>query len=64
MNNELLKKVKRGEISFHEIDKTLDTNASIELRRKAVAELTGTTFNHISNYSLMLKTSPNAILKT
>ncbi|MCX9080692.1 MAG: hydroxymethylglutaryl-CoA reductase (NADPH) [Candidatus Methanoperedens sp.] len=52
MNNELLKKVKRGEISFHEIDKTLDPNASIELRRKAVSELTGTTFHHISNYSL------------
>lgn len=52
MNNELLKKVKRGEISFHEIEKMLDPNASIELRRKAVSELTGTTFNHISNYSL------------
>ncbi|PWB54548.1 MAG: hydroxymethylglutaryl-CoA reductase (NADPH) [Candidatus Methanoperedenaceae archaeon] len=52
MKKALLQKVKRGEISFHEIDKTLDPNASIELRRTAVSELTGTSFNHISNYSL------------
>ena len=52
MKKELLEKVKRGEISFHEIEKTLDPDASIELRRTAVSELTGTTFNHISNYSL------------
>ncbi len=52
MDRELLEKVKRGEISFHEIDKTLDVNASIELRRTAVSELTGTRLNHISNYSI------------
>lgn len=55
MKKELLEKVKRGEISFHEIEKTLDPNASIELRRTAVSELTGTSFNHISNYSLDLE---------
>ena len=52
MDRELLEKIKRGEISFHEIDKTLDVNASIELRRTAVSELTGTQFSHISNYSM------------
>ncbi|HMB45886.1 MAG TPA: hydroxymethylglutaryl-CoA reductase (NADPH) [Candidatus Methanoperedens sp.] len=52
MNKELLEKVKRGELSFHDIDERLDPNASIELRRTAVSELTGTIFNHISNYSL------------
>ena len=52
MDRELLEKVKRGEISFHKIDKTLDVNASIELRRTAVSELTGTQLNHISNYSI------------
>ncbi len=52
MDRELLEKVKRREVSFHEIDKTLDVNASIELRRTAVSELTGTQLNHISNYSM------------
>lgn len=52
MNRELLEKVKRGEISFHEIEKMLDPDASIELRRTAVSELTGTTFDHISDYSM------------
>lgn len=52
MDRELLEKIKRGEIRFHEIDKILDVNASIELRRTAVSELTGTQFNHISNYSM------------
>ncbi|MDL5502886.1 MAG: hypothetical protein QSU88_06680, partial [Candidatus Methanoperedens sp.] len=51
-DRELLEKVKRHEVSFHEIDKTLDVNASIELRRTAVSELTGTQLNHISNYSI------------
>lgn len=52
MDRELLEKVKRREVSFHEIDKILDANASIELRRTAVSELTGTQLNHISNYSI------------
>lgn len=52
MNKELLEKVKRARISFHEIDKTLDVNTSIKLRRTAVSEITGTQFNHISNYSI------------
>ena len=52
MDRELLEKIKRGEIRFHEIDKILDVNASIELRRTAVSELNGTQFNHISNYSM------------
>ena len=52
MDRELLEKVKRHEVSFHKIDKTLDVNASIELRRTAVSELTGTQLNHISNYSI------------
>ena len=55
MDRELLEKIKRGEISFHEIDKTLDANASIELRRTAVSELTGTQFSHISNYSIYVE---------
>jgi len=52
MDRELLEKVKRHDISFHEIDKILDTNASIELRRTAISQLTGTKFDHISNYSM------------
>ena len=52
MDRELLEKVKRREVSFHEIDKALDVNASIELRRTAVSELTGTQLSHISNYSM------------
>jgi len=52
MDRELLEKVKRHEVSFHEIDKILDANSSIELRRTAISHLTGTQFDHISNYSL------------
>jgi hydroxymethylglutaryl-CoA reductase (NADPH) len=52
MDRELLEKVKMHEISLHEIDKKLDTKASIELRRTAISQLTGTQFDHISNYSI------------
>jgi hydroxymethylglutaryl-CoA reductase (NADPH) len=52
MDRELLEKVKRHDISFHEIDKILDAKASIELRRTAISQLTGTQFDHISNFSL------------
>lgn len=52
MDRELLEKVKRHDVSFHEIDKILDANASIELRRTAISQLTGTQFKHISNYSM------------
>lgn len=55
MDRELLEKVKRGEVSFHEIDKILDMNASIELRRTAISELTGTQFDHISQFSFDLE---------
>lgn len=52
MDRELFEKLKSGEISFHEIDNLLDVNSAIELRRAAVSELSGTSFNHIGNYSL------------
>jgi hydroxymethylglutaryl-CoA reductase (NADPH) len=52
MDRELLEKVKRHDISFHEIDKILDPHASIKLRRTAISQLTGTQFDHISNYSM------------
>ncbi len=52
MDRELLEKVKSGEVRLHEIDKELDVNASIEMRRTAICELTGTQLNHISNYSI------------
>ena len=47
MDRELIEKVKRHDISFHEIDKILDANASVELRRTAISQLTGTQFDHI-----------------
>lgn len=50
MDRDLLEKLKKGEVSFHEIDKT--PGEAIELRRTAVSELTGTPFNHISSYSM------------
>lgn len=52
MDRELLEKVKRHKVSFHEIDKILDAKSSIELRRTAVSQLTGTQFDHIANYSM------------
>jgi len=51
MERRLLEKLKKGEISFHEMEKTLDSGAAIELRRAAVSELTGVNFNHINNFS-------------
>ncbi len=50
MERRLLEKLKKGEVGFHEIDKTLKPCAAIELRRAAVSELTGTDFNHINNF--------------
>jgi len=52
MDRELLEKVKRHDVGFHEIDKILDAKSSIDLRRTAISQLTGTQFNHISNYSI------------
>lgn len=51
MNRELLEKLKNHEVSFHEIDKTVDAKAAIELRRTAISELTGIQFKHIDKFS-------------
>ncbi|HEY9206856.1 MAG TPA: hydroxymethylglutaryl-CoA reductase (NADPH) [Candidatus Methanoperedens sp.] len=51
MDRELLEKLKSGEVSFHEIGKMFDAGTSIELRRTAVSELTGTEFRHIDHFS-------------
>ncbi|HEY9246709.1 MAG TPA: hydroxymethylglutaryl-CoA reductase (NADPH) [Candidatus Methanoperedens sp.] len=51
MDTQLLKKLKSGQVSFHEIDRMLGPDAAIKLRRAAVSELTGTGFNHIDHFS-------------
>ncbi len=51
MDRELLLKLKNHEVSFHEIDKTVESKAAIELRRMAVSELTGKQFKHIDKFS-------------
>jgi hydroxymethylglutaryl-CoA reductase (NADPH) len=51
MERRLLEKLKKSEINFHEMEKTLDAGAAIELRRATVSELTGVSFNHINNFS-------------
>ncbi len=51
MDRKLLEKLKNCEVSFHEIDKTLDAGAAIELRRAAISELTGINFKHIDKFS-------------
>ncbi len=51
MDRELLEKVKSSEVSFHDIDKKVETGAAVELRRAAVSELTGTVFKHINHFS-------------
>jgi hydroxymethylglutaryl-CoA reductase (NADPH) len=52
MERRLLEKLKTGEVSFHDIDETLDSEAAINLRREAVSELTGTDFYHINKFSI------------
>lgn len=51
MDRKLLEKLKKYEVSFHEIDKTLDASAAIEVRRAAVSELAGIQFKHIDKFS-------------
>ena len=51
MDRELIEKIKSSKVSFHEAYKMLDTDSAILSRRTAVSELTGTEFNHITNYS-------------
>ncbi len=50
MDSQLLKELRSGTVSFHEVGKMLDTSAAIELRRNAVSELTGTEFRHITHF--------------
>lgn len=56
MDRELLRKLKTGKISLHEIDRTLEAGDAIELRRTAVSELAGTPFEHIGNFSFDIET--------
>ncbi|SNQ62597.1 hydroxymethylglutaryl-CoA reductase (NADPH) [Candidatus Methanoperedens nitratireducens] len=51
MDRVLLEKLKKGDVSFHEVGHMLDAGAAIELRRTAVSEITGTELKHISNFS-------------
>ncbi len=51
MDRKLLEKLKKHEVGFHEIDKTLDASAAIEVRRAAVSELAGIQFKHIDKFS-------------
>lgn len=51
MDRKLLGKLKKHEVSFHEIDKTLDAGAAIELRRTAISDVAGIQFKHIDKFS-------------
>ncbi|MCZ7372299.1 MAG: hydroxymethylglutaryl-CoA reductase (NADPH) [Candidatus Methanoperedens sp.] len=52
MERRLLEKLKKGEVSFHEIDDTLEAAAAIELRRAVVSEHAGIDLGHINNFSI------------
>ncbi len=52
MDMELLEKLKRGEVSLHQISMGLNARDAIKLRLEAVSGLTGTPFEHISNFSI------------
>ncbi|MCE8425183.1 MAG: hydroxymethylglutaryl-CoA reductase (NADPH) [Candidatus Methanoperedens sp.] len=55
MDRGLLEKLKRHEVSFHEIDKILDPDTAIKLRRTAVSELTGASLSHTGDFTLDLE---------
>ncbi|MDD5474462.1 MAG: hydroxymethylglutaryl-CoA reductase (NADPH) [Candidatus Methanoperedens sp.] len=51
MDRKLIEKLKKHEVSFHEIDKMLDSGAAIELRRAAISDVAGIQFKHIDKFS-------------
>ncbi len=51
MDRELLRKLKSGEVSFHEMCRRLDPGAATKLSRAAISELTGTELKHINHFS-------------
>ncbi|MDW7731698.1 MAG: hydroxymethylglutaryl-CoA reductase (NADPH) [Methanolobus sp.] len=49
---ELLDKVINGEVSYHRLDSLIDKETAVKIRRYAVEASSGTSFEHIHDYSL------------
>ena len=50
--SEILQKVVAGEISFRNIDKVVDVDSAICIRRSALEKITDTRFEHIQHYTM------------
>ncbi|NYZ79240.1 hydroxymethylglutaryl-CoA reductase (NADPH) [Candidatus Micrarchaeota archaeon] len=57
--DELVKKVVKGKIDFHDVQKFTDSGKAVEVRRKALEELTRTKLDHIGRYSIDLGFATN-----
>jgi len=54
MNEELVKKLARGELSFHQIGENCSLEEAPEMRRKALEQMTGVKLEHVGKYSINL----------
>ncbi|NYZ76524.1 hydroxymethylglutaryl-CoA reductase (NADPH) [Candidatus Micrarchaeota archaeon] len=57
--DELVKKVVRGEVEFHDVQKFTDAGNAVEVRRRALEELTKAKLEHMGKYSIDLGFATN-----
>jgi hydroxymethylglutaryl-CoA reductase (NADPH) len=57
--DELVKKVVKGEVGFHDVQKFTDAGKAVEVRRKALEQLTNSKLEHIGKYSIDLGFATN-----
>jgi len=57
--DELVKKVVRGEVGFHDVQKFTDAGNAVEVRRRALEELTKAKLEHMGKYSIDLGFATN-----
>ena len=57
--DELVKKLVKGSIGFHDVQKLTTPVEAVGVRRKAVEQLTNTKIEHIGKYSIDLGTATN-----
>ena len=57
---ELIDKMVKGELKFHELDKYVERSIAVELRRKALEILTGEKLTNISKFSFDIERAEKA----
>ena len=57
---ELIDRIVKGELKFHELDKYVERSIAVELRRKALEILTGEKLTNISKFSFDIERAEKA----